>query len=92
MSADEQQTQRQQRERGAAEAVPEPEVEDKHRDQAEELAETYQDDRPHTILPGTDGMIAGTAVADWVAEKDRGQRDNQPPDDYERVRDRRSSE
>ncbi|WP_194814407.1 hypothetical protein [Nocardia sp. XZ_19_385] len=92
MSADEQQTQQQQREQDAPEAIPEPEVQDKHKDQAEEMAETYQDERPHTILPGTDGTIAGTAIADWVDEKDRGRRDNPPPEDYERVRDRESSE
>ncbi|MBL1075559.1 hypothetical protein JK358_14255 [Nocardia sp. 2] len=46
----------------------EPEVQQKHRDEAHRMAETYADDRPHTVLPGTDGMIAGTAVADWIDE------------------------
>ncbi|MEU8901733.1 hypothetical protein [Nocardia sp. NPDC048505] len=81
MSADEQRT-----EPDAPAATPEPEIEDKHKQQAEQMAETYEDHRPHTILPGTDGMIAGTAVADWVDESERGQRDNPPPDDYEPVR------
>ncbi|MEV0246151.1 hypothetical protein AB0H76_06150 [Nocardia sp. NPDC050712] len=84
MSAEEQQ----QTESDTPEATPEPEVQDKHREQAEQMVESYKDERPHTILPGTDGMVAGTAVADWVDESDRGRRDNQPPEDYERVQDR----
>ncbi|GAB2635595.1 hypothetical protein [Nocardia goodfellowii] len=92
MSAEEQRVREQQRAQDAPQAIPEPEVEDKHKEQAEEMADTYQDDRPHTILPGTDGMIAGTAVADWVADEDRGRRDNQPPEGYERVRDQERGE
>ncbi|UFS93909.1 hypothetical protein [Nocardia huaxiensis] len=49
--------------------IPEPEVQDKHRDEARRMAETYRDDRPHTVLPGTDGTVAGTAVADWVDDE-----------------------
>lgn len=48
--------------------TPEPEVEDKHRKQAARMAAAYQDNRPTTVLPGTDGMISGTAIADWTDE------------------------
>ncbi|WP_282781415.1 MULTISPECIES: hypothetical protein [unclassified Nocardia] len=51
--------------------VPEPEVEDKHRRRAAEIAEAYEDERPTTVLPGSDGMVSGTVVADWVDEDDR---------------------
>ncbi|AYF73643.1 hypothetical protein D7D52_06990 [Nocardia yunnanensis] len=46
----------------------EPEVTDEHRDQAHDMAETYKDDRPLTVLPGSDGMVTGTAVTDWIDE------------------------
>ncbi|MCP9622724.1 Uncharacterised protein [Nocardia otitidiscaviarum] len=51
--------------------IPEPEVEDKHRQRAAEIAEAYEDDRPTTVLPGSDGMVSGTVVSDWVDEDDR---------------------
>ncbi|MFC9996228.1 hypothetical protein [Nocardia sp. NPDC127526] len=48
--------------------IPEPEVEDKHREQAARMAESYKDERPSTVMPGSDGMVSGTAVADWIDE------------------------
>ncbi|GAB4589257.1 hypothetical protein [Nocardia sp. IFM 10818] len=48
--------------------IPEPEVEDKHRRRAAEIAESYNEERPATVMPGTDGMVSGTVVADWVDE------------------------
>ncbi|MFB7722110.1 MULTISPECIES: hypothetical protein [unclassified Nocardia] len=47
-------------------AVPEPEVTDENRAEAARMSETYADNRPMTILPGTGGMISGTAISDWV--------------------------
>lgn len=26
----------------------------------------YQDDRPTSVLPGSDGTVSGTAVTDWL--------------------------
>ncbi|MEV6767691.1 hypothetical protein AB0N05_03565 [Nocardia sp. NPDC051030] len=49
--------------------VPEPEVEEKHRRQAAKMADSYRDDRSTTVMPGTDGMVSGTAVSDWVDEE-----------------------
>lgn len=48
--------------------IPEPEVEDKHREKAHRMAESYKDERPSTVLPGSDGMVSGTAIADWIDE------------------------
>ncbi|WP_067699954.1 hypothetical protein [Nocardia jejuensis] len=55
-------------EQAAAEIIPEPEIQERHRRLAHEMSESYRDDRPNTVLPGSDGMVAGTAVADWVDE------------------------
>jgi hypothetical protein len=49
-----------------------PEVTDEHKAQAKEMFEAYDEDRPTTSLPGTGGTISGTAVTDWVGEKDKG--------------------
>ncbi len=43
-----------------------PEVTDEHKEKAKEMAELYEDNRPSTVLPGSDGTVAGTAIADWV--------------------------
>ncbi|MFF2555598.1 hypothetical protein ACFVUS_31640 [Nocardia sp. NPDC058058] len=48
--------------------VPEPEVSDEHRRRAAQIAESYNEDRPTTILPGSGGTVSGTAVNDWVDE------------------------
>ncbi|MFE6860470.1 hypothetical protein [Nocardia sp. NPDC057668] len=52
-------------------ALPEPEVLPEHREQARRMAESYEDGRPHTVLPGSDGMVAGTAVHDWLDDRGR---------------------
>ena len=49
-----------------------PEVTDEHKAQAKEMVEAYDEDRPTTSLPGTGGTISGTAVTNWVDEKDKG--------------------
>lgn len=51
---------------GERPAIPEPEVSDANREQAARMASSYADDRPTTVLPGTGGMISGTAISDWV--------------------------
>ncbi|WP_067566906.1 hypothetical protein [Nocardia acidivorans] len=48
--------------------IPEPEITDEHRRQAAEMAASYETGRPTAILPGTDGMVSGTAVNDWIDE------------------------
>jgi len=49
-----------------------PEVTDEHREKAKEMAKAYDEDRPSTTLPGSGGTVSGTAVTDWVDEKDKG--------------------
>jgi hypothetical protein len=49
-----------------------PEVTDEHKAQAKKMVEAYDEDRPTTSLPGSDGGVSGTAVTDWVDEKDKG--------------------
>ncbi|MDT5182861.1 MAG: hypothetical protein QOJ20_3066 [Mycobacterium sp.] len=49
-----------------------PEVTDEHKAQAKKIFEAYDEDKPTTSLPGTGGTISGTAVTDWVDEKDKG--------------------
>lgn len=49
-----------------------PEVTDAHREQAKKMARAYDDDRPTTVLPGSDGTVAGTAIADWVNPPEAG--------------------
>jgi hypothetical protein len=43
-----------------------PTVTDEHKEQAKQMAESYTENRPTTVLPGTDGAVAGTAITDWV--------------------------
>lgn len=49
-----------------------PEVTEEHKEQAKKMARSYDEDRPTTTLPGSEGTISGTAVTDWVDEKDKG--------------------
>ena len=44
---------------------PEPDEDDKKK--AAEMMEAYED-RPTLVLPGTGGMVSGTAVNDWLDE------------------------
>ncbi|MGW4241031.1 hypothetical protein [Nocardia sp. NPDC004722] len=59
------------RQRDDRPTTPEPEITDEHRARAHRMAETYRDDRPLTVLPGSDGMVSGTAVTDWESIPDR---------------------
>ena len=49
-----------------------PEVTGEHKEQAKEMARAYDEDRPTTTLPGSDGTVSGTAVTDWVDDEDKG--------------------
>jgi hypothetical protein len=47
-----------------------PEVTDEHKEKAKEMAKAYEDDPQTTTLPGSQGTVSGTAVTDWVDDKD----------------------
>jgi plasmid rolling circle replication initiator protein Rep len=49
-----------------------PEVTDEHRAKAKEMAKAYDDDLQTTTMPGTGGAVSGTAVTEWVDDKDKG--------------------
>ncbi|MFJ4652883.1 hypothetical protein ACIP5Y_16590 [Nocardia sp. NPDC088792] len=49
-------------------AIPEPDITAAHRREAHRMSENYRDDRPTTVLPGSNGMISGTAITDWLDE------------------------
>ncbi len=35
------------------------------------MAKAYDEQRPTTKMPGTDGAVAGTAVNDWIDDRTR---------------------
>ena len=45
-----------------------PEVTDEHKKVAKEMMKEYDEDRPTVKMPGSEGTVAGTAVADWLDE------------------------
>jgi hypothetical protein len=49
-----------------------PEVTDEHKEQAKEMAKAYDEDRPTSTLPGSEGTVSGTAVTEWLDDKDKG--------------------
>lgn len=49
-----------------------PEVTDEAKEKAKEMAKEYDDSRQTTTLPGSGGTVSGTAVSEWVDEKDKG--------------------
>jgi hypothetical protein len=49
-----------------------PEVTEEHKEKAKEMARSYDEDRPTTTLPGSEGTVSGTAVTDWVDDDDKG--------------------
>lgn len=49
-----------------------PEVTDEHQEKAKEMRKAYDDDLQTTTLPGSDGTVSGTAVSEWVDDKDKG--------------------
>jgi hypothetical protein len=46
-----------------------PDVTDEHKEQAKEMKETYEDERPTISMPGTEGAVSGTAVNEWVDDE-----------------------
>ena len=64
MDSEQQQTQQQDEVR----YTEKPEVKEEHREKAKEMAKEYEDDRPTVTLPGSDGTVSGTAIADWTDE------------------------
>jgi hypothetical protein len=46
-----------------------PEPSDDQKDQAEEMAKSYVEERPTTVLPGSDATVSGTAVNDWIDDE-----------------------
>jgi hypothetical protein len=57
---------------------PEPDEDDKRK--AAEMMTAYQD-RPTLVLPGTGGMVSGTAVNDWLDEDGNPKYDKEVHDD-----------
>src|SRR5215469_8295480 len=57
---------------------PEPSEDDKRK--AAEMMTAYQD-RPTLVLPGTGGMVSGTAVNDWLDEDGNPKSDTEVSDD-----------
>jgi hypothetical protein len=43
-----------------------PTITDEHKEQAKQMAESYIEERPTTVLPGTGGTVSGTAINDWI--------------------------
>jgi hypothetical protein len=77
MSADQQQTQgqdsqQQEQDEQGRKLTPKPEITEEHKEQAKEMAKSYDEDRPTSTLPGSEGTVAGTAVTEWVDEDDKG--------------------
>jgi hypothetical protein len=70
-----------------------PEVTEEHRAKAREMHEAYEEDRPTTVLPGSGGTVAGTAVSDWVdddgnpkfGDAKKSQSENQDQDSGEKA-------
>ncbi len=44
-----------------------PEPNEEHKEQAAEMMKAYKDE-PTVVLPGSGGMVSGTAVNDWLDE------------------------
>ncbi|MCV7088995.1 hypothetical protein [Mycobacterium interjectum] len=55
-----------------------PEPDEGHKEKAAEMMKAYQD-LPTVVLPGSGGMVSGTAVNDWLDED--GNPQYQVPDD-----------
>jgi hypothetical protein len=49
-----------------------PEVTEEHKQKAAEMAKAYDESIKTTTLPGSDGTVVGTAVSEWVDDKDKG--------------------
>ena len=77
MSADQQQTQgqnsqEQEQDEQGRKLTPKPEITEEHKEKAKEMAKSYDEDRPTSTLPGSEGTVSGTAVTEWLDEEDKG--------------------
>src|SRR4051812_46731733 len=45
-----------------------PEVQDEHKEKAQEMRKEYVEERPTVIMPGSGGTVAGTAVNEWLED------------------------
>jgi hypothetical protein len=62
----------QQQQSDSGQLTEKPEVTDEHKEKAKDIAKAYDDDLQTTTLPGSGGTVSGTAVTDWVDDKDKG--------------------
>jgi hypothetical protein len=46
-----------------------PEPSDEQNKKAEQMAKSYVEERPTTVLPGSDATVTGTAVNDWIDDE-----------------------
>jgi hypothetical protein len=46
-----------------------PEPTDEQNEQAKKMAESYVEERPTTVLPGSDATVTGTAINDWIDDE-----------------------
>ena len=72
MSSDQQDTQQQDedtQQQDDRKMTEKPEVKEEHKEKAKEMAREYDEDRPTVKMPGSDGTVAGTAVADWLDDE-----------------------
>lgn len=49
-----------------------PEINDEHKQKAQEMSKAYSEDLQTTTLPGSSGTVSGTAVTEWVDDEDKG--------------------
>lgn len=56
-----------------------PEIQEEHKQQAAEMMKAYKEE-PTVVLPGSGGMVSGTAVNDWLDE-DGNPQHNVPDED-----------
>ena len=54
-----------------------PEITDEHKEQAKEMAKSYEDDRPTAVMPGSGGTISGTAISDWIDDDNKDEKDDE---------------
>jgi hypothetical protein len=64
--SEQQQTQQQDTQQNDRPLTEKPEVKEEHEEKAKEMRKEYDEDRPTVTLPGSGGMVSGTAVADWL--------------------------
>jgi hypothetical protein len=46
-----------------------PEPSEEQNETAKEMAKSYVEERPTTVLPGSDATVTGTAVNDWIDDE-----------------------